>query len=148
MTPTDEPPIDLFSGTPVDEREERLHEGAAALARNERGAFLRKPQFLLWVSGTLMLTGLALILLGWAGTSRSILLEEQIPYLVSGGLFGLALALIGAVTLFAQWLTVLIRENREREAQRRADHAELVGAVQALTDALTGPARSRTRRGG
>jgi hypothetical protein len=147
MTPNDEQPIDLFSGTPVDEREARLSSGAAALARPDRLSVLRRPQFLLWVSGTLMLIGLALILLGWAGASRSILLEEQIPYLVSGGLFGLALAMIGAVTLFAQWLTVLIRENREREAARRRDHDELVRAVQSLTDAIAGQGKGRTRRG-
>jgi hypothetical protein len=147
MTPKDEQPIDLFSGTPVDEREQRLSDGANELARSDGGSLLRRPQFLLWASATLMLIGLALILLGWAGASRSILLEEQIPYLVSGGIFGLALAMIGAVTLFAQWLTVLIRENRERETARRRDHEELIRAVQSLTTALTGnQTKSRTRR--
>jgi hypothetical protein len=147
MTPTDEQPIDLFSGTPVEQREQRLSEGAENLTRPDRASWLRRPQFLLWVSGTLMLVGLALILLGWVGASRSILLEEQIPYLVSGGVFGLALAMIGAVTLFAQWLTVLIRENREREVARRRDHDELVRTVQSLTDVIAGQQpKSRTRR--
>ncbi len=65
------------------------------------------------------------------------MVEEQIPYLISGGVLGLALALVGAATLFAQWLTVLIRENREREVARRRDHEELVGVLRALADTTT-----------
>jgi hypothetical protein len=92
-----------------DDREARLTEGADQLASRSRASILQHPRFLLWVSVTLMTLGLALILLGWAGASRSIVIEEQMPYLISGGLLGLALAIIGAVTLFAQGLTVLIR---------------------------------------
>jgi hypothetical protein len=131
----------LGSGTSAGEREARLTEGADELAARSRGSILRHPRFLLWVSVTLMTLGITLILLGWAGASRSIVVEEQVPYLISGGLLGLALALIGAVTLFAQWLTTLIREEREREVARRRDHEELVEALQALA----GP---KTRQGG
>ena len=38
--------------------------------------------------------------------------EAQVPYLISGGLLGVALATIGAITFFAHWLTVLITEVR------------------------------------
>jgi hypothetical protein len=131
----------LGTGTSPDEREARLTEGADELASRSRGSILRHPQFLLWVSVTLMTLGIGFILLGWAGASRSIVLEEQVPYLISGGVLGLALALIGAVTLFAQWLTTLIREEREREVARRRDHEELLAALQALA----GPT---TRQGG
>ena len=55
------------------------------------------------------------------------------PYLISGGLLGLALATIGALLLFSHWLTVSIREEREREAARRQDHAELLQALRTLT---------------
>ena len=41
------------------------------------------------------------------------MVEEQLAYLVSGGVLGLALATIGALTFFSHWLTVLIRTNRE-----------------------------------
>lgn len=137
--------VDLFSGTPLDERDDRLREGAGVLAGGVSGAFWRRPQFLLWLSATMMLLGLAVILLGWAGASRSILIEEQIPYLVSGGVFGLALAVIGAVTLLAQWFLVLVREERQRESVRRRDHEELVSSLQALTDALSAPPRRASK---
>lgn len=137
-------PVDLFRGTPLDERDERLRIGAGALAA-ARGGLLRRPEFLLWLSATLMLLGLAAILLGWIGASRSILVEEQVPYLISGGLFGLALAFIGAITLLAQWVLVLVREQRSREAARQRDHDELVASIAALTSALSAPPRRSSR---
>ena len=132
----------------IDDREARLTEGADELASQSRTSILRHPRFLLWVSVTLITLGLAFILLGWAGASRSIVVEEQVPYLISGGVLGLALALIGAVTLFAQWLTTLIREERERETARRQDHEELMAALQSLTTARqeNGNARARGAR--
>jgi hypothetical protein len=70
--------------------------------------------------------------------------EEQVPYLISGGLLGVALVTIGALTLFSHWLTVSIREAREREATRRRDHDELMDALRDLTGAL---AQEETRDG-
>ena len=127
----------LAGGSPLEDRETRLTEGADQLAERARSSILGHERFLLWLSAALTTLGLSVILLGWAGASRSTLVEEQIPYLISGGLFGLALALIGAVTLFAHWLTVLIRENRQREISRRSDHAELMEAVRSLHASFT-----------
>ena len=83
-----------------------------------------------------MTTGLSIILLGWFGAARSTIVEEQVPYLISGGLLGVALATIGALTLFAHWLTVLIRENRRQELVRKQEHIELMEALALLTSAL------------
>lgn len=141
---SDNDPVELFRGTPLDERDARLRAGANELAGSSR-AFWRRPQFLLWLSATLMLLGLAAILLGWAGASRSILMEEQVPYLISGGLLGLALAVIGAVTLLAQWVLVLVREERSREAARRRDHEQLIERIDALNNALTVTPRRSSR---
>jgi hypothetical protein len=140
----------MLGGASQEEREARLTAGADDLADRSRGSILRHPRFLLWVSVTLMTLGLAFILLGWAGASRSIEVEEQVPYLISGGLLGLALAVIGAVTLFAQWLTTLIREERQREATRQRDHGELLDALRSFTEATrqeNGNGRSRSARG-
>lgn len=138
-------PVDLFRGTPLDERDARLRDGAGDLADSGSGAFWKRPQFLLWLSATLMLLGVAAILLGWAGASRSILMEEQVPYLISGGLLGLSLSFIGAITLLAQWVLVLVREQRSREAARRRDHQELMAGIEALTSALASPPRRSSR---
>lgn len=119
----------LAGGVPVDEREQRLEEGGTSLARRSAQGILANRNLLLIVSSVLMTVGLSAILLGWAGASRSTHIEEQLPYLISGGLFGLGLAIIGAVTLFAQWLTILIKEERTREVARRRDHLELMAAL-------------------
>jgi len=123
------------SPSSADARQARLTEGADELAQGHRSPAAH-PQLLLGVSAALMTTGLSIILLGWFGAARSTLVEEQIPYLISGGLLGVALATIGALTLFAHWLTVLIREGRRQETLRKQDHVELMEALSLLTSVL------------
>ena len=118
-------------GPPMEEREERLAEGADSLA-TRRASIVGHRNFLLAASAALMVVGLCAIVIGWVGASRSTLIEEQLPYVISGGLLGVALAVIGALTFFTHWLTVLIREARDREAARAQDHAELLEALRAL----------------
>jgi len=119
----------LSGGPSMDEREKRLAEGADAIAGDERRSILRHPNFLLGVAGTLMTAGLALILLGWLGSAHSTVIEEQVPYMISGGLLGVALAIVGAVCFFSHWVTVLIREARQHEEARHHDHEELMAAL-------------------
>jgi hypothetical protein len=133
MTTTEAAPA--AQGLSADDREARLTEGADELAQGRRSA-LANPQLLVWVAACLMTTGLSIILLGWFGAARSTIVEEQIPYLISGGLLGVALATIGALTLFAHWLTVLVREGRRQEATRKQDHIELMEALALLTSTL------------
>jgi len=75
--------------------------------------------------------GVLLIGLGWLGASRTILPFEQIPYLVSGGLLGIAFVIIGGFVYFAYWQTLLVRDTR---AERR----ELVDALYRIERLLAG----------
>jgi hypothetical protein len=61
--------------------------------------------------------GLLLIVLGWVGAARTPLVQEQIAYLISGGLLGLALVVLGGFCYFAHWQTALIREVRTSTAE-------------------------------
>jgi uncharacterized membrane protein YeaQ/YmgE (transglycosylase-associated protein family) len=136
----------LHAGTPLADREAGLREGADRLA-GRRSSILRHPRFLLALASSLMTIGLTAILLGWVGAAHSTLLEEQVPYLISGGLLGLALSIIGALLVFTHWHTVSIREARAFEAARRRDHVELIEALHALVpegpkEATDGRARS------
>ena len=152
MTDSDEPDV-LVNGTPIDDREARLAEGADELATT-RASVLAHKNTLVVVAGALTTTGLTAILLAWFGAAQSTLVEEQIPYLISGGLLGLALAVIGALTYFAHWLTVLVQDGREQETRRLEDHAALMAELRAWRDERTreeetdAPARSprRTRQ--
>jgi hypothetical protein len=145
----------LDGGPTLDEREGRLVEGADELVgEGRRGSVFGHERFLISVAAALMTLGISVILIGWAGAANSTLLEEQVPYLISGGLLGLALTTVGALTLFSHWLTVGIREARSQEAARRRDHRELMDALGVLAgrpvqqeDNNDGPARgSRSQR--
>jgi hypothetical protein len=145
---SDDIPV-LITGASIDEREQRLADGADELA-GKRSAVVGGPNVLLIAAGALVTAGLTAILLAWVGASRSTIIEEQVPYLISGGLFGLALAVVGAITYFAHWLTVFVREAREHEAARAQDHEELMEALRGLRDAPreegNGTARSGQRK--
>jgi len=140
----------LSGGSPIELREEALAAGADEL-EGTRSSPLENARVLPTLAAATMTMGLTAILLGWFGAARSTLVEEQIPYLISGGLLGLALATIGALLFFSHWLTVSIREARQREQARREDHVELMAALHRLA-ARAGEegsnGRARSTRGG
>jgi len=129
-TVADRPPV-LSAGSSMAEREEALAAGADELSSG-RSSLLEDNRLLPTLAASSMTLGLTAILLGWFGAARSTLIEEQVPYLISGGLLGVALALIGALLLFGHWTAVSIKEDRQRELARRADHAELMEALRTL----------------
>jgi hypothetical protein len=135
MTEVPDPSI-LSAGSPIEAREERLVEGADELA-DARRSLLGHPRLLIGSAAALMSAGICAVVLGWVGASHSTLVEEQVPYLISGGLLGVALSTIGALLFFTHWLTVSIKEARRHEAARRQDHGELLEAVRAVGAALT-----------
>lgn len=120
--------------TAVSDRPATIGAGTATGAANERGARLidqvrrirasgaagRLDRWLLLIGGLLMPLGIALILLGWAGAAHTPILQEQIDYLISGGVLGLALTIAGGFTYFAYWQTVRIRDS-ERQARALND---------------------------
>jgi hypothetical protein len=68
------------------------------------------------------LVGLFLIFLGWNGAASYDRVQAQIPYVISGGLAGLALVVIGAAMII--------------NAGHRADRAALTATLEELRDAL------------
>jgi hypothetical protein len=100
----------------------RTHAGTGQLDR-----------WLLIIGGVLIPLGVLLIAMGWLGASRTVLVFEQIPYLISGGLLGLGLVFMGGFVYFAYWQTQLVRDTR---AERR----ELVDALQRIERLLAGGA--------
>src|SRR5205823_14925534 len=93
----------------------------------------RLDRWMLVVGGVLMPLGALLIVLGWVGASRTPLPFEQNDYLISGGLLGLGLLIVGGFVYFGYWQTVRIRESREQTA-------ELTNALGRLETLLTGAA--------
>jgi hypothetical protein len=129
----------LSGGRAPDDREAKLAEGADdVVAHSGRTSILGHERFLITVAASLMTLGVCVILIGWWGAARSTILEEQMPYVISGGLLGVALATIGALTLLSHWLTVSIRESRAQDAARRQEHQELMDALRRLDGAGSG----------
>lgn len=102
----------------------------AALVRQERLAdqvgelrtsrLLDNDRWMLVVGGLLLPLGVLLVLLGWWGASHTVFVFEQVPYLLSGGVLGLALVVAGGFVYFGYWLTLLVRENRTGRAELTA----------------------------
>lgn len=100
----------------------------------------RLDRWLLIAGGTLAPLGLLAILLGWLGASRTVLTFEQIPYLVSGGLFGLGLVFLGGFIYFAYWQTVIVREGRSQ-------HRDLIDSLGRIERLLSGAAPTGAANG-
>jgi hypothetical protein len=57
------------------------------------------------IAGAILLPlGVAAIVLGWAGAAHGRVDQQQIPYLISGGILGLAAVIVGAFFFWAHWL--------------------------------------------
>ncbi len=74
------------------------------------------------------LAGIVLIFLGWNGAASYDRVESQMPYLISGGLAGIALVILGAGLL-------VVQSQRAGRAAVEAEIAELREAVDRLAKA-------------
>ena len=114
---------------------ERLHAGARELTVPEPLA--EAESMLLNVGLALPVLGLILIGVAWYSASGTANVAEQVPYLISGGIVGLALVLIG-IGLFVRYsLTRLFRFWLARmliEQQTQTDR--VVEAIDNLETAL------------
>ena len=133
------------AGAP-DARDDRL----VSVLGQASGRFrlLFTERWLFAVGGALMVAGVVAVLIGYVGTSRTVLVSGQIPYVVSGGLLGVALAFIGGFLYFGHWMALLVREGRERGAEDRNDLAMLRQAVGDLAASVTVMAGALSAGGG
>lgn len=84
-----------------------------------------------YVGWVFMAVGGVLILLGYLGVSREALVAKQVPYLVSGGIGGVLLAVIGAYFLGTEQL----RKDSARFERLERQVAELHAALLSRPDA-------------
>jgi hypothetical protein len=96
--------------TPVPTRLQRL---AAVVDRARPGRSSRNVRkWLEWVGMGLIVFGFVCILLGWYGAANSPYLYQEVPYLISGGLLGVALVIGGGVLVRSAWSMRQIEEER------------------------------------
>ncbi len=69
----------------------------------------------------LVFLGFVVMVLGWVGAARTAREIEQIPYLISGGLVGLALVVLGGLLLVSTfWVAVLRKLQSEATDEVRS----------------------------
>jgi hypothetical protein len=123
-----------------EKRLEGLRESVARL--KVRGGQIPIERWLMIGGAAMIVLGIPLIILGWLGAARTPYTFEQIPYLISGGLLGLALAVVGGLLYFAYWMTRQIQETR-RQAEETRD--ALARIAELLASGGAAPAVARTR---
>lgn len=99
---------------PLPARQERLRTRVSALRTRAAGTGDRDRRLLV-VGALLLPLGVLLVLLGWLGVARTPLVFEQVPYVVSGGMLGLALVVIGGFVYFSYWQTLVVRALKENQ---------------------------------
>lgn len=62
---------------------------------------LRRARVASYAGVVLFVLGLVVLYLGYSGSSKNPIVEAQIPYLISGGLFGAALMICGGIAYAA-----------------------------------------------
>jgi hypothetical protein len=90
------------------------------------------------------------MVLGWWGASHTGYVFDQIPYMISGGLIGLGLVLVGSFAYFAYWLTRMFHNQREQTDRTIAVLERLEAKLADLPAASNGAgsARPGARNGG
>lgn len=98
---------------PAGAAEERQRRLALAVARLRRRTAGFPPDRWLPVAGAVLVPlGIACIAMGWYGAAHTTRLYQQVPYVLSGGIAGLAFVFAGGFAYFAAWLTRQVHETR------------------------------------
>ena len=100
-----------------------------------------------YAAWALIILGALVLLLGWLGISDTVYPAEQLPYILSGGIFGMFLLGIGAML----WLSADLRDEWRKldrlEEVLRSDGREVVvpsDLLSAADQADSGPDRLRS----
>jgi hypothetical protein len=90
---------------------------------------LRTVQLVLFTVGAILMPlGLVAILIGWYGTAHAKYAYDQTTYLVSGGLLGIGLIMLGGFLYFGSWLVRMTADQRAA-AQQLADTLQTLTAI-------------------
>src|SRR3954451_11886053 len=83
-----------------------------------RELWYRNLQVILFTTGALLMPlGIFAIFLGWYGVAHTKYQYDQLPYVVSDGLLGLALVFLGGFLYFGAWLARIGSEQRDSSRQ-------------------------------
>ena len=81
----------------------------------------------IWIASLLMLGGFVAFLLSWRGVAATLAVPVQLPYLISGGVGGLSLLIVGGSI-------VLVQTSRRRAAREYRQLGEILERARAILD--------------
>jgi hypothetical protein len=123
------PTPELEPSTPVPTRLQRLAAVVDRARPGRNGRNVRK--WMETIGMSLIVFGFVCILLGWYGAAHSPYLYQEVPYLISGGLLGVALVIGGGVFVHCAW-------NMRRVEEDRRNALAIVRSVDRLERILRG----------
>jgi hypothetical protein len=139
----------IVGALPVSEPHARTTSRRVRFRESLRGVATRSTSddLLRWMlipASILVIVGFNFMLFGWIGASGTFRQIEQIPYLISGGLIGLALVFLGGLLLASTfWIVVVKKLQAESEERTR----QLVAALESRLNESARPAQpGRIRR--
>lgn len=130
--------IDTSPDTGASQAEARQARLASSVARIRRSSGFDVERAMHWAGSILFPTGIIVILLGWYGASHTSYDFEQVPYLISGGILGAALTVVGGFLYFGYWIARLVGESRRERTELVALLARLDGRLATLEAVATG----------
>ena len=98
------------TSTPVPTRLQRLGAAIDRARPSRSGRNIRK--WMEMIGMALIVFGFVCILLGWYGAAHSPYLYQEVPYLISGGLLGVALVIGGGIFVRSAWSMRQVEEDR------------------------------------
>ena len=101
---------ELEPSTPVPTRLRRLAAVVDRARPGRNGRNVRK--WMETIGMVLIVFGFVCIVLGWYGAAHSPYLYQEVPYLISGGLLGVALVIGGGVFVHCAWNMRKVEEDR------------------------------------
>ncbi len=91
-------------------------------------------RWMLIPASLLVILGFNFMIFGWIGAANTVRQIEQIPYLISGGLIGLAFVFLGGLLLASTfWIMVVRKLTAESEARMQAQIAALESRLEQLS---------------
>jgi hypothetical protein len=123
-----------YPSEPMPARHRSLMDAAAHIRVRRRS--LPIDRILLAAASILTPVGVVLIVLGWYGAAHTPKTYEQIDYLISGGVLGATLTILGGFMYFGYWLTRQLQESRRESALA-------LQAFRRLEDAIAGSGAGR-----
>jgi hypothetical protein len=131
---------DIAERQPQAGRIERLRSSLSSV--RSRGNRMPVERIVAFIGAAFIGVGIALILLGWYGAAHTPYTFEQVPYMISGGLLGLALTVLGGLFYFAYWMTRQVHETRRQSDQTEAVYRRIEALLSANGHGVATPATS------